>query len=97
MKWLYAISFFKQNTMKRILLFSYIILCFLTNIGAQTLENKFWETDGLVNSVVKRNDKLLIGGKFTYIGPNTGSAIMFNAQNNGIYNSDIRIAGQIGD
>ncbi|MFY8020396.1 MAG: T9SS type A sorting domain-containing protein [Bacteroidia bacterium] len=81
--------------MKRILLFAIIILSAFQNSIAQSLENKFWETDGLVNAVIKRNDQLLLGGKFSYIGPNTGSAIMFNAQNNVIYNSEVKIVGAV--
>lgn len=81
--------------MKRILLIVSIIISTINLCIGQSLDNKFWETDGLVNTVVKRNDKLLIGGKFNYVGPNTGSAVMFNNQTNSILNSGLKIMGQV--
>lgn len=81
--------------MKRILLAVTIFISAFQLTLAQSLDNKFWETDGVVNTVIKRNNKLLLGGKFNYIGPNTGSAIMFNSLNNEIYNSNIKIHGQV--
>lgn len=81
--------------MKRTLLLTFIFLATFQIAFSQSIENKFWETNGKVNTVIKRNDKLLIGGEFSYIGPNTGSAIMFNSQNNSIYNSDVKIMGTV--
>ena len=81
--------------MKRILLIASILFLTINLVTAQSLDNKFWETDGLVNTVVKRNNKLLIGGKFNYVGPNTGSAVMFNNQTNSILNSELKIMGQV--
>lgn len=65
------------------------------SIFAQTIDNKFWETDGIVNTVFKKNNRLYLGGKFNYVGPNTGSSIMFNNKTNSQINSDLKIMGLV--
>jgi hypothetical protein len=42
---------------------------------AQQLDPGNWVTDGKVNTVVKKGNRLYVGGSFSYLGPNTGYAV----------------------
>lgn len=42
-------------------------------------DNKFWVTDGPVNALLATNGAVYLGGNFSYVGPRTGPAGVFNA------------------
>jgi hypothetical protein len=50
-------------------------LAFPAGCFAQELDPANWVTDGKVNTVVKKGNRLYVGGAFTYLGPNTGYAV----------------------
>jgi trimeric autotransporter adhesin len=41
-------------------------------------DSKFWITDGPVNAILATNGRVYIAGDFSYVGPRTGPAAMFN-------------------
>ena len=41
-------------------------------------DSKFWITDGPVNVILATNGRVYIAGDFSYVGPRTGPAAMFN-------------------
>ncbi|MBP7512006.1 MAG: hypothetical protein KA981_08750, partial [Bacteroidia bacterium] len=49
------------------------ILCPFYNVSAQEIAQKYCETDGIVNSTLKLNNKIYIGGNFSYVGKTTGA------------------------
>lgn len=57
------------------------LLCFSVALNGQTLQTKYWETNGKVNSVVENNGLLYLGGLFNYVGPNTGPFTGFLSAN----------------
>ncbi len=40
--------------------------------SSQVVKTSFWETDGKVNATLNINNKLYIGGDFSYVGPSSG-------------------------
>ncbi len=81
--------------MKRIIVILILVIASPTFIFSQTIENKFWETDGSVNTVIKKNNRIFLGGRFNYVGPNTGAAVLFNKNTLSLCNPDLKIMGQI--
>jgi hypothetical protein len=73
----------------------FLIISFLSiqQLFSQTLENKFWETDGVVNSILKLNNKLYLAGNFNYVGPNTGSFAGYNSTSQQNFDKSINING----
>ncbi len=73
----------------------FIIISFFTihQSFSQTLQNNFWETDGVVNSMVKLNNKLYLAGEFNYVGPNTGSFAGFYATSQQNFDKSVNING----
>lgn len=52
-----------------------------TQVSAQpsgTMDPKFWLTDGPVTAVVVTNGAIYLGGEFSYVGPRTGPAGVFD-------------------
>ena len=45
---------------------------------------KFWMTDGPVNAILATNDAVYIGGDFSYVGPRTGPAALFDQATGGL-------------
>src|SRR6478736_3213441 len=45
---------------------------------SQTIDTSAWTTNGAVKSVVKNGNTIYMGGEFSYIGLNTGSAAPVN-------------------
>jgi hypothetical protein len=41
-------------------------------------DSKFWITDGPVNAILATNGRVYIAGDFSYVGPRTGPAAVFN-------------------
>lgn len=41
-------------------------------------DSKFWITDGPVNAILSTNGTVYIGGDFSYVGPRSGPAVLFN-------------------
>lgn len=62
---------------KNILLLSCLYLYSLVG-SAQSILNQFCETDGVVYSTLKMNNKLYIGGNFSYVGKTSGSLGAYN-------------------
>ena len=55
---------------------------------AQTLpDERYWITDGTINSIVNSGSSIYIGGDFGYIGPNTGVAAAINASDDSTSNN----------
>ncbi|MDZ4668140.1 MAG: T9SS type A sorting domain-containing protein [bacterium] len=59
--------------MKKNILFLTLSLCFILRGNSQEIAQRFCETDGVVNTTLKMNDKVYIGGNFNYVGKTTGS------------------------
>jgi trimeric autotransporter adhesin len=58
-----------------------ILLSGVSRLEAQpsaTVDRKFWMTDGPVNAILVTNDSIYLGGDFTYVGPRTGPAGLFD-------------------
>jgi hypothetical protein len=81
--------------MKKIIVLLFLIITVPEFVFSQTIDNKFWETDGKVNTVIKKNNRIFLGGKFNYVGPNTGASVIFNKNSHSLYNADLKIMGQV--
>jgi hypothetical protein len=81
--------------MKKIIALLSLIISVPEFVFSQKIDNKFWETDGKVNTVIKQNNRIFLGGKFNYVGPNTGASVIFNKNSNSWYNTDLKIMGQV--
>ncbi|MFY8109474.1 MAG: T9SS type A sorting domain-containing protein [Bacteroidia bacterium] len=79
--------------MHKKLLFIIISFFSIQQSFSQSLQNNFWETDGVVNSMVKLNNKLYLAGEFSYVGPNTGSFAGFNATSQQNFDKSVNIKG----
>ncbi|MCF8252985.1 MAG: T9SS type A sorting domain-containing protein [Bacteroidia bacterium] len=62
---------------------------------SQQVSKKFCETDGVVNSTLKMNNKLYIGGNFSYVGKTTGSFGGFSTSNSNEITLPVDIDGRI--
>ena len=60
--------------------------------SAQTVDEKLWSTNGLVNSVVRSGDKIYVGGAFSQVGPSTGGGALIEA---GLYFLRLSQSGQV--
>ncbi len=56
-----------------------------------------YTTDGVVNSIVtdSKNDKIYIGGDFSYVGPYAGGAAVINSDKGTLINADLDIVGSV--
>jgi len=62
---------------KNILLLSCLFVYSLVG-SAQSILNQFCETDGAIYTTLKMNNKVYIGGNFSYVGKTTGSLGAYN-------------------
>ena len=57
-------------------------LCLLVAVAGaavpSSVPSSTWVTNGPVSSVVASGDRVYIGGRFTYVGPNTGSGVLLD-------------------
>lgn len=60
---------------------SLVIFIFAVQLNAQQIYQNYWETNGKVNTTVRVNNKIYIGGSFNYFGPTTGMATGFRITN----------------
>ncbi len=71
-------------------------LCLFGFLGkTQTVLNQFCETDGVVNTTLKMNDKIYIGGNFSYVGKTTGALGAFNNTDLSTLNLPFTITGTV--
>lgn len=54
------------------------LLCGSASTQAQTIRTDLWTTNGTVRTAVVSNNRLYIGGDFTYVGPETGSTVQID-------------------
>ncbi|MCG9879601.1 MAG: T9SS type A sorting domain-containing protein [Bacteroidia bacterium] len=79
---------------KNILLISCLYLYSLLG-SAQSILNQFCETDGVVYSTLKMNNKVYIGGNFSYVGKTTGSLGAYNTSDLSAVNLPFSIGGTV--
>ena len=75
-----------------------LLLCFISLFHvskAQNAINSYWETNGQVNATAKLNNKLYIGGEFSYVGPSSGCFGAFNTSSNQVTFNNTKITGQV--
>ena len=63
---------------------AYLSLCllFLQQFGfAQTMRQETWLTNGKVNVISHLDDKIYLGGEFSYVGPYTGPVAIVDSRN----------------
>lgn len=68
---------------------------FIINAFAQNVSDKFWETNGEVKTTLKINNKLYIGGNFSYVGKSTGNFAGFELSSPAIILNPLNIDGKI--
>lgn len=83
--------------MKKLIILSASIICTWVQSNAQNVVNEFWETDGPVNSSVRINNKLYIGGEFMYAGPTTGSFAAFSLGSGNSVSLPVKLTGKVND
>lgn len=81
--------------MRRILLLNTALLCTFSSLNAQQVKQNYWETDGPVHAVLTNNGKVYLGGEFTYAGPSTGSAGVYNLATSQTVAGMLGITGQV--
>ncbi len=57
--------------------------------------DNFWITDGPVNAITIQNDTVYLGGDFSYVGPQTGPAALFDLATGDYLNRFPRVNGTI--
>ncbi|MBC7383101.1 MAG: T9SS type A sorting domain-containing protein [Bacteroidia bacterium] len=83
--------------MKKTIILTLITLFTVIQIKAQNIVNEFWETDGQVNASVKINNKLYIGGDFSYVGPTTGSLVAYRNSTGAGISLPFNLSGKVND
>ncbi|OYU94283.1 MAG: hypothetical protein CFE21_17000 [Bacteroidetes bacterium B1(2017)] len=81
--------------MKKLLILSTVFVYTLLTATAQNVVSNFWETDGQVNATLRLNNKIYLGGEFSYIGPSTGSFGAYNLTQNQLLSTGISIRGMV--
>lgn len=61
--------------MKKLYAIITLLTCYFFTT-AQTLDKKYYVTDGIVNDIVQHGNTIYIGGRFGTVGPNTGHAAL---------------------
>ena len=64
--------------------YTYILVSFLCQVFngySQDISQKYCETDGMVNSTLKMNNRIYMGGNFTYVGKTTGALAAYEISN----------------
>jgi uncharacterized repeat protein (TIGR01451 family) len=82
--------------MKKILL-TFICLCVCYVLcgpaAAQEVDNTVWGTNGPVYAVSRSGNTIYLGGRFSYVGPNTGSGVIVNGTDGTATGQSLKIAG----
>ena len=69
---------------------------FLPATQAQQLDNTMWGTNGRVDAIARSGNTIYIGGLFTQVGPNTGSAVLLNGADGKIAGSpQLQVVGPV--
>ena len=58
-----------------------------------TPEPRFWMPNGPINAILVTNDTVYIGGDFSYVGPRTGPAVVFDETSGQLLAAPPRIGG----
>ncbi len=72
-----------------------IVLLSAINSYAQELTNGFVETNGTIKTTLQVNNRLFIGGDFSYIGKTTGPFGVFSTQVSDSSGAPISISGNV--
>ena len=62
---------------------------------AQSVDEKLWTTNGLVNAVVRSGDKIYLGGAFSQVGPSTGGGAPLDASSGLLPLAFPRVSGTV--
>lgn len=69
--------------------------CQVLNGYSQDVAQKYCETDGMVNATLKMNNKIYLGGNFTYVGKTTGAFGAYEIANSSNIILPVSIEGNI--
>ena len=78
--------------------YTYILVSFLCQVFngySQDISQKYCETDGMVNSTLKMNNRIYMGGNFTYVGKTTGALAAYEISNSSNIVLPLAIEGNI--
>ena len=64
-------------------------------VGAQAVDQMTWITNGKVNALLRSENTIYLGGKFTYVGPHTGSGAVLDLSTDTIAAPLPRVSGVI--
>ncbi len=94
-----------KKIFEKFLIFSPLVflLFIIIYVSAATIEISnvpnvnLYTTDGVINSIVtdSKNDKIYIGGDFSYVGPYAGGAAVINAETGTLINAGLDITGSV--